>query len=124
MDAFGRPSVFRRRDSDDAWLASPHVMDLQQFTLSTSGDSPPQGLSPALQALWHLRKGDWQRAHAIVQEHDDERAYALVHAHLHRIEGDLANARYWYRRASAAASESALEDEWKALAVRFLENDD
>jgi len=98
-------------------------MDLQQFTLSTSGGSPPQGLSPALQALWHLRKGDWQRAHSIVQEHEDDGAYALVHAHLHRIEGDVANARYWYRRAAAKPADSALEDEWKGLVTKFLGND-
>ena len=105
-------------------MAHVRVMDLRQFTHSTAGDSPPQGLSPALQALWHLRKGDWQRAHAIVQEHEDERAYALVHAHLHRIEGDLANARYWYRRAASPAADGALEEEWKALVARFLEGAD
>ena len=74
-------------------------MDLQEFTLTTSRNSPPAGLIPALEALWHVRKGNWDRAHAIVQDHEDDNAYASVHAHLHRIEGDLANAGYWYRRA-------------------------
>jgi hypothetical protein len=46
-----------------------------------------------------------------------------VHAHLHRIEGDLANARYWYRRAAAKPADSALEDEWKGLVAQFLGND-
>jgi hypothetical protein len=96
------------------------MMDVQEFTLTTSQDAPPPGLMPVLQALWYLRKGNWNRAHAIVQEHEDEPAYALVHAHLHRIEGDLGNAGYWYRRAGKTVSSMAFEEEWKALAAHFL----
>jgi len=95
-------------------------MDLQEFTLTTSHHAPPVGLMPVLEALWYLRKGNWDRAHAIVQEHEDDKAYALVHAHLHRIEGDLANAGYWYRRAGKSATTTALEDEWKSLTAHFL----
>ncbi len=98
-------------------------MDLQEFTLSTSRDSPPAGLIPALEALWHLRKGDWERAHAIAQEHEDDKAYAAIHAHLHRIEGDLSNAGYWYRRAGRRPADAGLEEEWKALAAHFLGED-
>jgi hypothetical protein len=97
------------------------IMDLQEFTLTTSRDSPPSGLIPVLAALWHARKGDWDRAHAIVQEQDGSQACALVHAHLHRIEGDLANAGYWYRRAGEKTSEATLEEEWKALVAHFLQ---
>ncbi|MBC8008332.1 MAG: hypothetical protein H7X76_09830 [Prolixibacteraceae bacterium] len=96
-------------------------MDMQEFALTTSGDSPPPGLIPVLEALWYLRKGDWDRAHAIVQEHEDDKAYASVHAHLHRIEGDLANAGYWYRRAGQKAADAALEEEWKSLVAHFLQ---
>jgi len=96
------------------------IMDLQEFTMTTSRDSPPAGLIPVLQALWHLRKGDWDRAHGIVQEHEEDRAYAMVHAHLHRIEGDLANAGYWYRRAGRQSNAEPLEDEWKSLVSHFL----
>ena len=95
-------------------------MDLQEFTLTTSRDSPPAGLIPVLGALWHVRKGNWDRAHAIVQEHEDNNPCAWVHAHLHRIEGDLANAGYWYRRAGKRMADAALEEEWKALAAHFL----
>jgi len=95
-------------------------MDLQEFTLTTSRDLPPEGLIPALEALWHLRKGDWDRAHVIVQAHEDDEAYAAIHAHLHRIEGDLANAGYWYRRAGKRAADTGLEEEWKSLVARFL----
>jgi hypothetical protein len=42
--------------------------------------------------------GDWQAAHAIVQEHEDDPVASWIHAVVHRMEGDLGNARYWYRR--------------------------
>ena len=95
-------------------------MDLQEFTLTTSRNSPPAGLAPALEALWHLRRGDWDRAHVIVQAHEDDKSYAVTHAHLHRIEGDLANAGYWYRRAGRKIADAELEEEWKALVEHFL----
>ncbi|MFN0317483.1 MAG: hypothetical protein ACKVQA_20865 [Burkholderiales bacterium] len=49
-------------------------------------------------AIAHLHRGDWQAAHEIVQNLEDPLAYWL-HALVHRLEGDLDNARYWYRRA-------------------------
>jgi hypothetical protein len=95
-------------------------MDLQEFTLSTNRAAPQADLPPMLHALWHLRKGDWDKAHAIVQEREDEPSSAWVHAHLHRVEGDLSNAGYWYRRAGRKAANSDLEEEWKALVAHFL----
>jgi hypothetical protein len=70
-------------------------MSFEEFL---SAAAPPAGASPALQALWHDARGDWARAHALSQE-DVGAAGAWVHAYLHRKEGDLANARYWYARA-------------------------
>ncbi len=95
-------------------------MNLQEFTLTTANDTPPAGLTPALEALWYVRKGDWHRAHKIVQAHEEAPAYAQIHAHLHRIEGDPANAAYWYRRSGKKTSDMPLEDEWKMLVTRFL----
>ncbi|HEX7812577.1 MAG TPA: hypothetical protein VF460_11765 [Burkholderiales bacterium] len=95
-------------------------MDLQEFTLSTNQAVPPAGQPPMLQALWHLRKGDWNTAHAIVQEHKGEQSSAWVHAHLHRVEGDLSNAGYWYGRAGKKAVKTGLEEEWKSLVAHFL----
>ena len=127
MGAFGRPSVFgparNVESADNCSLKLPSIMTLQEFTLSTSRDTPPSGLIPVLEALWHLRKGDWDRAHAIAQANEEYREYALVHAHLHRIEGDLANAGYWYRRAGRKATDTALEEEWKSLVAHFLQVD-
>jgi len=60
-------------------------------------------LTPALRtAVAHALAGDWQKAHLIVQDHDDNRIANWIHAIVHRMEGDLGNARYWYGRAGRA----------------------
>ena len=71
------------------------------------------------QALWWAAKGDWDKAHKIVQD-DESREAAWVHAYLHRVEGDLPNAGYWYRTAGKPVATGTLEDEWKAIAERLL----
>ena len=43
--------------------------------------------------------GDWDAAHNIVQQYEADATAAWIHAVLHKIEGDLGNSRYWYRRA-------------------------
>lgn len=94
-------------------------MDLDAFRRSLDGQTPPAGLSVQLEALWWTAKGDWDRAHRIVQE-DEGREAAWVHAHLHRVEGDLGNAAYWYRRAGKPAEAGALQAEWDAICRRLL----
>ena len=113
-------NVRRHTEKSDARPDAELFMDLQEFTLSTNQAAPQADLPPMLQALWHLRKGDWNKAHAIVQEREDEQSSAWLHAHLHRVEGDLSNAGYWYRRAGRKAANSGLEEEWKALVAHFL----
>lgn len=93
---------------------------LATFAASVIADQPPAGASPALQALWWVRRGDWAQAHACVQAHEGEADCDSVHAHLHRQEGDLSNAGYWYRRAGRPVSQQSLEDEWAALATELL----
>jgi hypothetical protein len=99
-------------------------MTLQEFIQSTAAKSPPAGCTPMLEALWHLRRGDWRRAHEIAQAHEDRKPSAWLHAHLHRVEGDLPNAAYWYRRAGRKAADSALDEEWEALATHLLGEQD
>jgi len=94
-------------------------MELAQFRDSLNDAAPPQGAGSLLRALWHDAKGQWARAHEIVQE-EDGRDAARVHAYLHRKEGDLPNAGYWYRRAGLPACESPLEDEWERIASALL----
>jgi len=94
-------------------------MDLSAFRATLAGPDPPPGLSPALQGLWWDGKGDWNRAHDCAQEQDDADG-AAVHAYLHRKEGDLANAGYWYRRAGRVPATDALDAEWERLVGEML----
>ena len=94
-------------------------MDLTTFRSSLADAEPAAGLTLPLQTLWWDAKGDWNRAHACAQQ-DEGATGALVHAFLHRREGDLANAGYWYRRAGRPMFEGSLEAEWTALAQELL----
>jgi hypothetical protein len=90
-----------------------------EFKASLLGATPaPQSDAP-LAALWWAAKGGWDRAHKIVQDEETADA-AWVHAYLHRVEGDLGNAGYWYRRAGRAVAEGSLEAEWEGIASALL----
>ena len=71
-----------------------------------------------LEALALLERGDWQQAHTIVQQHETESA-AWLHGIVHVLEGDLDNARYWYKRAQRSFSPDAKSE--LAAARRSLE---
>jgi hypothetical protein len=94
-------------------------MDADTFRKSTEQDAPPTGTEGPLAALWHAAKGDWDKAHAIVQD-DESKAAAWVHAHLHRIEGDQDNAGYWYRKADKSIATMPLDEEWSSIAGALL----
>ena len=95
-------------------------MDFQAFLQSTEeSESPAASLSAPLKALWWDRKGDWEKAHEICQE-AGSREGDWVHAYLHRAEGDLGNARYWYGRCGEPCFEGSLGEEWEAMAKRLL----
>lgn len=79
---------------------------------------PDRHWSPLLAALWWEAKGDWQNAHEIAQNIDSA-AGAWVHAHLHRKEGDHANAGYWYRQAGKPPCKLPLDEEWEQI-TRWL----
>jgi hypothetical protein len=80
---------------------------------------PPAELSLALQTLWWDAKDDWTRAHECAQR-DEGKTGASVHAYLHRKEGDLSNARYWYNRAGRPPATVSLDAEWEALVRELL----
>ncbi|MBX6420747.1 MAG: hypothetical protein IRZ06_07060 [Nevskia sp.] len=90
------------------------------FLATLDAERPPEGLSAPLRALWLDRKGDWHGAHAIAQEIASADG-ARIHAYLHRKEGDLSNAHYWYHQAGAPPASGSSESEWEALARRFAE---
>lgn len=94
-------------------------MNLARFRGSLAGVAPPAGLPEAVQALWWDAKGDWGRAHEHAQAQHDAQG-AAVHAYLHRKEGDLSNARYWYARAGRPVAEGTLEEEWLSLAEEMV----
>jgi hypothetical protein len=75
---------------------------------------PPKALAPALAALWWAKKGDWEKAHRIVMD-ERGRDAAWVHAYLHRVEGDEANARYWYTQARRGVAKIPFDDEWNEI---------
>ena len=95
-------------------------MDLSQFQESLGAEAPPAGLSFLLQALWYDGKKAWEKAHQLVQDEPGTKA-ALVHAYLHRKEGDTRNADYWYRLAGEKRPHLSLQQEWAQLVVRLSE---
>ena len=94
-------------------------MTIAEFRLTLSTDSPPADLAPALVALWHDSRGDWNAAHDVAQDIDGPSG-AWIHAYLHRKEGDLGNAGYWYARAAKPTANGSLDDEWEAIAAALL----
>ncbi len=94
-------------------------MDLAAFRTSLERTEPPPGVGVHLEALWWDAKGDWHRAHGCVDGAAGQVA-AWVHAYLHRKEGDLSNASYWYAQANRVAAKGPLADEWAALAAALL----
>ena len=91
-------------------------MTVAQFTRTLSDSAPPE-VSPALVALWHDARGDWQSAHNVAQDIDDPTG-SWIHAYLHRKEGDLGNTTYWYLRAPAVVAgrhrpEAPLSVRWR-----------
>ena len=94
--------------------------DLATFTASLGDAEPPEGLTPPLRALWHAARGEWDTAHGIAQQQEGDPAHDWVHAHLHRVEGDLGNAGYWYRRAGKLVGKGDLAAEREAIVVVLL----
>ena|SRR5689334_2691989 len=94
-------------------------MTLEQFRATLELASAPERLSPALKAMWEDAKGRWQAAHHIAQDIDDQTG-SWIHAYLHRKEGDLGNAGYWYRRAGRAVAQDALDEEWARIVLSLL----
>jgi hypothetical protein len=95
------------------------MASFEQFRASVAAATPEEGLSVPLTALWWDAKGDWARAHALVDALETSDGMA-VHAYLHRKEGVAWNAQYWYRRAGKDFTRAALEDEWAALVEGLL----
>jgi hypothetical protein len=94
-------------------------MDAAEFRSMLKLQTPPDDLGAPLAALWWDAKGDWTRAHGLVDELETVDGMA-VHAYLHRKEGAAPNAEYWYARAGRRFQRPTLEAEWEALVEGLL----
>jgi hypothetical protein len=95
------------------------VVNTAEFKASLLGAAPAPDLAAPLAALWWAAKGKWDEAHKIAQNVETVDA-AWVHAYLHRVEGDSANAGYWYLRAAKPVAAGPLETEWEQIATALL----
>jgi hypothetical protein len=91
---------------------------IDDFKATLSADEPPP-VPAALRAMWHDARGEWDRAHTIAQDVEDVNG-AWVHAYLHRKEGDLGNATYWYGRAGQDVARDSLDAEWERIVAALL----
>ena len=94
-------------------------MTLDEFRASLALDEPPRGLAAPEAALWWDAKGDWARAHGMVDDLETKDGMA-VHAYLHRKEGVEWNAEYWYSRAGRKFRRPTFDAEWEALVTGLL----
>ena len=89
-------------------------MNLDDFKKSIDNEGPPSDISETLKSLWWDKKGNWDSAHSIAQEIRTAQGSA-VHAYLHRKEGVIWNADYWYSRAGKVRPDIPLDQEWWQL---------
>ena len=94
-------------------------MNLSSFEESLRNNEPPGNVSVYVKALWYDAREQWDKAHQLIQEINDEKA-AWVHAYLHRKEGDISNADYWYRKAGKKRPAVSLEKEWEEMVASLL----
>jgi hypothetical protein len=89
------------------------------FNRTLLNAAPPKTVGAALQGLWWVKKGDWDRAHRLVMD-ETSREAAWVHGYLHRVEGDDGNAAYWYRQARKPVAQGDQDSEWKTIVATLL----
>ncbi len=92
---------------------------LAQFKDSLKSEHPLASLSVQLKSLWYDGKGNWHQAHAVV-DHLSDKDSAWVHGYLHRKEGDIWNADYWYNKARQKRPDISLDEEWEQLVQHFI----
>jgi len=94
-------------------------MNLQDLKESLSSTQPPANLSEYIKALWYDANGNWDKAHKLIQDINDTNA-SWIHAYLHRKEGDISNADYWYSKAGKNRPSVSLNTEWEQIANELL----
>jgi hypothetical protein len=96
-------------------------MNIEEFKKSIDSNKPPENYSEPLKALWYDGKGDWKMAHQYAQKDEGNLIYDRIHAYLHRKEGDIFNAKWWYNRIKVPFPSIGLRDEWEILVSQYLE---
>ncbi len=71
-------------------------------------------LADYIKALNYAKEGEWDKSHQLIQSYSDKTS-CLIHAYLHRVEGDISNANYWYARAGATMPDNTLDEELNRL---------
>lgn len=94
-------------------------MNLAEFKTSLSENQPPAAMNIFLKALWHDANGNWEKAHEITQIDEGNYQYDRIHAYLHRKEGDIFNAKWWYNRIKVPFPSESLDDEWEKLVQMY-----
>ena len=92
---------------------------MKSFQESLANAFPEAHFSVYLRRLWFDAKGDWDQAHALIDQLPGADA-AWLHAYLHRKEVDIWNADYWYARAKKTRPSYSLEEEWANLVDYFI----
>ena len=94
-------------------------MKFEDFKSSLSAPEPPEELNNYLKALWYDAKKNWEKSHDIAQEIFDIRG-SWIHGYLHRKEGDISNASYWYRKAKKPMPSYSIDKEWEEIVEAML----
>ncbi|MAH25955.1 MAG: hypothetical protein CMI19_03230 [Opitutae bacterium] len=96
--------------------------DLENFAKHIAEEeNPEEDWSDLVKSLWWAKKGNWEKAHNIAQDIATNDG-SWIHAYLHRVEGDLGNAAYWYRRAGKfVKTNEDLDQEWEEISQALFE---
>ncbi|AIY14855.1 hypothetical protein [Cellulophaga baltica] len=89
------------------------------FTYTLENKAPDKNWPEGLKAMWFDAKGDWQKSHAIAQDLNTPLG-SLIHAYLHRKEGDEFNAGFWYRQAGVTYPQVSLQEELQEIVEEIL----
>jgi hypothetical protein len=95
------------------------AMNFESYRASLTSVAPPAESTVYLKSLWHDAKGDWETSHNIIQDVNDKTA-SWIHAYLHRKEGDVFNANYWYNKAGKRMPGYSLDKEWEEIVRELL----
>ena len=94
-------------------------MTIEEFKATLRDSHPQPDWNVQIQALWFEGRGEWNIAHDLI-DHLNDPMSAHIHAYLHRVEGDLGNASYWYNRAKQPEFKGSLKEEWNYLLEKYL----